>query len=259
MDEDLIDYTPSLDDSSRFSLECQNKINLTRKLIQEFVQSVDENAGLTSSVEKLTFKHGRSWSGYTHKGDGEKEHWENKTQLSSVSESVSKDDCLEGNFGAIFELKESMRMQMLNNFETTIVETLLDATTERPSTEIRLNGDIRPALREMWENVSIGLDDKLRLNEMSLAMPPETYSRFIKKVEEIEKTDPSFKEEIRKIKTKKWLLALVEHFENILKFNLHEEKRRNIEHLLRQLRALTEPQLHEDRCHDNSNQLTTEQ
>ncbi len=135
---------------------------------------------------------------------------------------------------------------MTANFESSFFETIADATDDRPAIELKLSGDIRPGLLQLWEDIHLGLNDDMSLSQPFMALDPESFEKLMVKAKDLETTDPGFIDQINLIKMKKWIAALNEHFENLLKYHLYDDERRNIEHQLRQIRQIAFPELHQD-------------
>ena len=117
------------------------------------------------------------------------------------------------------------------------------------------NNTMRNHLKNIVDDVtSVIKKDKVSVLDIGcndgtlLSNYPESFEKFMIKANDLETTDPGFFDQINLIKMKKWIEALDEHFENLLKYHLYDDERRNIEHQLRQLRQIAFPELHQDGC-----------
>lgn len=239
-------------DESIFSIEEEHDADLLPELFKEIFSEFGERRDqLVARENVFVFKHGGRWSGYTENDGPSFDRWNSGFKKHSAEVIISHDSILGADFAAIDRFKTSMARALIADFETSIFGTMQEATQGRPAIELKLNEDIKPAVLEMWETIKLGLKDDLTLSQPSIAMDSATFEKFSAKAKELAENDPHFVEQLEEIKLRKWMEALREHFENLLKFQLHDEKRGDIEHQLRQLREIESPQVYESGCDDS--------
>lgn len=242
-------FEPDIEDSEinkgKFSLAEESEMDFMSELFKEIFEKLNSRRSqFLDEKNILAFKHGRKWSGYTQTSETSTVRWKSDFKKQTAETSISWKRFVDADFSAIDELKNDLIEKISSNFESSFFETIIEATADRPSIQMNLNGDIRKTILEMWDSLSVGLNEDLSLSAPSLALDPETFEKFATKAKELAESDPNFQEQINAIKKKKWIKALIGHFDNILKFNLHEDERGNIVRQLRQLREIEASDLH---------------
>lgn len=242
---------------SKFSVEEEHGVNLLSELFKEVFEILSQRRNqFVARQNFLVFKHGKNWSGYTKTEDSSAKHWKGSFEKKSAQGQISWDSILDADFSAIERFKDEFTEELVASFESSFFGAIAEATENQTPVELKINGDIRPGLLQMWEGISLGLNDDLTLSEPSMALDAETFDKFMAKAQDLMNTDPGFFEQIDQIKRRKWISALIEHFENLLKYKLNDDERRNLEHQLRQLRSIAVAELHKIGRDDDSGEPT---
>ncbi|MEO5914610.1 MAG: hypothetical protein ABIS50_10285 [Luteolibacter sp.] len=234
-------------EAKRFSVEEERNFSLLDELFKEiFVELAKKREQFVARENVLVFKHGARWSGHMTDEDSKSKHWTGDLKMHSSLVHLPLESISTADFSAIEILKSSFIQSIAAEFESSMFETIADATKNQPAIDLKLSGDIRPGLLQMWKGIHMGLKEDLSLSEPFIALDPESFEKFVVKAQELEASDPGFIDQINQIKKQKWIKALDEHFENLLKYQLHSDERRNIEHQLRQIREVAESKLYKE-------------
>ncbi len=192
--------------------------------------------GMVDQDNIMHFKHGSSWSASTIKCDETRESSTSNFRLQSTEVSISHDEIKALDLSTIGRIEQEFEEGFSANMQQTLINTMVDATADQPAYELDVNGDIREAIKAIHESISIGLNDDLTPSKPSLMLNQATFDKIIPKLQEISENDPNFEKELDEIRRKKWIEALIKHFENLTKFELNENERNLINDWLQQLR-----------------------
>ncbi len=242
--------------NANFSIEEEHEVDFLSELFGEIFEKLSERRNqFVARQNVLVFKHGKNWSGYTKTSDSTAKHWKGSFEKKSAQAQISTDSILTADFSAIDRFKNELSKELVTSFESSFFGAIAKATENQIPIELKISGDVRPGFLQLWEDISLGLNDDLTLSEPSMALDSESFEKLMSKLKDLSVTDPGFFEQIDQIKRRKWICGLVEHFKNLLKYKLHDDERRYLKHQLRQLRSIEITELHEDGRNDNSGKL----
>ena len=260
VDESEIDFLPSekSDDWVIFGIEEQQALNLTAKIITSSLSSArEELKAYVASENFMVFKHGPDLKTDIIERSGEVSRNHSEFKKSSVEISCSMDALRTADFNAIEVLRDQLRDGFRDNTIASLFGAMTEATAGQPSTNLEISGDIRPGLIDALKNISISLEDNLQPIYPDICLPDIFRDKFIKKIEDLEKEDPEFLEQYGLLKRRKWLEALIKHFENLLKFQLSDYERSTIIDWLQRIRATKESLLLREGCESNQGEFNS--
>jgi len=246
-------------DRAFFFVEEQKGLNLTAKTIASAAREAMERLEVYVSPQNiLTFKHGPQWRNDTIERSGKVSRKVSEFQRSAVETSFSMNDLKAAKFEAIEKLKVTFRDGLLDSMVQKLFGTIVEATSDQPATTLDVNGDIRPGMIDALKSIKIGLTENLQPILPTISLPGDLRAKFFEKAKEVEENDPEFMARYERLKHRKWLEALIDHFENKLKFQLSDDERSTIGDGLQQIREAHDSLLLREGCLSDQGKLDPE-